>query len=234
MLLLLLLAGAGYAAFRSTGGEESGRAPATSAPSPRSASTAAKSSAAATIDPGAAKTTPATSSQSATVKLSAGCKGQLAAGQKVIVAADTSYKHWHGHTQADLDYRTGKSSWAKTQRIWRETKKAGDGDVARFRTAHTAYAKAAPKGCASLERADAGPAVTRCLERFKVVDKAVKAGDKVNGDWKRHVQMMKHKDHTNPRTYAKQWRSMVDGSGTGQRAYRTAKAAYVKAPSCAT
>lgn len=245
-LAVVVVAGAGYAGFRLFGGSDdseqagasspaavssAGSTPTAQGESSSAATEASSSSASSSSSP---STSSSSSSSSGGGGLPAGCKEQLKAGAKAISAADRSYGHWHGHTQADLDYRSGKNTWAKTKKIWGETKKTGDADVADFRKADATYTKAAKGGCRSVERDGARQDVTRCLDRFAKVDAAVGAGRKVNDDWNRHVQMMKHKDHTDPKVYLKQWRSMVDGAAPNQKAYTAARGAFAKAPPCAT
>jgi hypothetical protein len=231
-LAVLLLGGAGFAGYQMVSGEADGSEP--TAASPTSPARSAAHSGTHHESSAPAPTTPAQApkAKGPTDTLPAGCARQLDAGTKAIAAADQSYRDWHGHTQADLDYRAGKKSWAATRAIWADTKKRGASDVTSFRTARGAYTQTAGEGCVTIDRATAGPKVVRCLDRFRAMDVAIGAGGKVNDDWHHHVQMMKRKDHTNPAVYTKEWRSMVNGAGPSQTTYRNAKAAYDRAPSC--
>lgn len=187
----------------------------------------------------AAPSEPSTTSSSASQtpapsdgSLPAGCRSQLDAGDKAVKAAGASWSSWTGHTNADKDYRAGKISWDQTKKIWADTKKNGDSDVSGFTKANSTYQGSKSGGCDTIDRDSASPQVRDCLERAGTLDKAVVAGRNVNGDWGKHVAMMKRKDHTNPETYLKEWRSMVSGAGPNQDAFAKARTAYDKAPSC--
>lgn len=246
VLGLVLVGGVGFGAYQllSDDGDDTTSASSPSAPAGTASESASGSdhsthsgtddaaSAAAPSDPSgsssAASQTPAPSDGS----LPAGCRTQLDAGDKAVKAASASWRSWTGHTNADKDYRAGKISWDQTKKIWADTKKNGDSDVSGFDKAYKPYVSAKSGGCDSIDRGTASPQVRDCLDRAGVLDKAVGAGRDVNGDWGKHVAMMKRKDHTNPETYLKEWRSMVSGAGPNQQAFAKARSAYDKAPSC--
>lgn len=245
VLGLLLAGGLGFGAWQLMSDDDSTAATSPTAPGSTDSGSASSSehggghssgdpsdAAASASEPSTASSpvsqTPAPSDGS----LPAGCKSQLDAGDKAVKAAGVSYRNWSGHTNADKDYRAGKISWEQTKKIWADTKKNGDRDVAGFTKAYEPYDKARAAGCSAIARDSASPEVKRCLDRAGLLDKAVGAGRNVNRDWDKHVQMMKRKDHTNPETYLKEWRSMVSGAGPNQQAFAKARSAYDKAPTC--
>lgn len=165
------------------------------------------------------------------------CSAALESAPTLVKAASSSASHWKTHTEAETKLEEGTVTRDEAQSMWDRSKPFGPSDVAAFKNAYGDWEKAR-SGCDGIVDATAdGPmaaAGKKCESRFAAAQKVADTGKVVNDQWAAHVEMMKHKDHTDMTKYVERWLGMVHDSKPALSAYSKAHTAWEKAPACTT
>jgi hypothetical protein len=231
VLTLLLTAGAGWSWWRSRDADRSSaqiRSESSATPSGETTAPATPESSAATS---AGPTSPAASVPPTAVLA---CAKQVAAGEALATAVASSYQHWSGHVQAQLDLDAKRITAVQTKARWAATKVGGPEDLRRFDQARAALARVGTP-CRTLDAAASGSWAKQaggCTRRAERLTAVTDAGTVVHRQWAAHLDMMANKDHADMGAYLARWRRMVTAAGPAFTTYRAAARDLKSAPAC--
>lgn len=214
----LALGGAAYAAFGGDDGDS--RAPSSSSAAPGGG--AASSGASGTGD-----------SSSAASPFVAQCRSESKAATSLATALTGVAGDWRTHTTALTDYEAGKITLDKAKAEWASSKMAGPGHLKSYDDAVKDYDKAKGSCAKAADGGELEPAVAKkCTDHAAAATTLAKDGKAVAEEWQKHVNNMKHKQHTDAVKYDKEWRDQVKAAPPKLEAYDKAAAAFDKTAAC--
>jgi len=162
------------------------------------------------------------------------CATSVARAGDAVAAARQGVQNWSDHVQARTDMLEGRMSMDTMDAIWTRTKKAGPADQERFRKALDAYD--APSACAKVKDVPAADRsmVQKCTQRSAAARRAVDSAKGAMNDWEVHLaNMAKFADGDMSAAMAQgRWVAAWRNAPKNINAYREARAALDKAPSC--
>lgn len=163
------------------------------------------------------------------------CRSEVAAGDDWADATADSATHWKKHYSASVAYNDGDITLKEAEKDFAASKAKGADDVAAVASTKKAYEKAV--GACDSKSADDLPdtfieVAKACAARADAIGGVVPGGTEVNGDWSAHLEMMKTKDDTDPDTYYKRWKMMVEMAPDDMGPYDKAVKALDEAPTC--
>jgi hypothetical protein len=159
------------------------------------------------------------------------CQAQITAGEAAAEAAHQSFADWSAHVQAQVDLDAGRIAEDTAWEIWLDTKARGTSDLASFKHAVATYQQLKGSCAALLAKAAGTGGAPNCVSRGALLEAVVTAGETMNADWDRHVQMMEAMG-TASMGYNQMWRSMVASAPRNLEPFKVAYDGLAGAPAC--
>jgi hypothetical protein len=162
------------------------------------------------------------------------CASRISNAERVIAAAAEGVSHWRQHIQARTDMLKGRISVKKMNQVWERTRRAGPADVRRFRATERRYPSGSHCPQPRTYPPRLRPLAQHCLIRAAATTRGVRAAHGAMRDWRVHLaNMVKFsRGHMSAAMAQGRWVQAWRNAPIHITAYRTARAALDRAPTC--